>query len=343
MVAVYPNQLAGRLKPLPPLVLLWGEDAGALRQAAQQVIAATGVDVNDPFAAEKITLTDLIASPSRLADSAQTLSFTSPHRLIVIQGISGDERADVISALTESVKTALEFPLSAVTIVLAVPRALEKSSGLVKVTEAHPAALSVRFFVDSAADISSFLRNEFQAASVAITPDAVALMAAGLGADRELARREVEKLVVYAGGDSPITEDHVMASLAGAIPADAFRLAEAVGSRNRTETDRLIQYMIHQGEDLTAAFSLVLRHLQSIRTAQALRAEGQPEGEILKMTGKFKAPRNVQQDFLRQAERYPPARLATLPEYALDALSQSRSGHYDATLVLSRAMLSLSA
>lgn len=343
MVAVYPNQLAAKLKPLPPLVLLWGDDAGALRHTAQQVITATGVDFNDPFAAEKITITDLLASPSRLADSAQTLSFTSPHRLIVVQGVSGDESAATLAALTQSVKTALEFNLSAVTIVLAVPKLLEKTSALVKAVEAHATALAVRFFVDNAADISQFLRGEFSAAGVAITPDALSAMAMGLGADRELARREVEKLIIYAGTESPVTADHVAESLAGAIPADAFRLAEAVASRNRSETDRLLQHLMHQGDDLTTAFTLVLRHLQGIRTAQTLKRDGQPEGEILKLTGKFKAPRNVQADFMRQVESYPPNRLATLPDYALDTLSQARSGFLDANLVFSRALLSLSA
>ena len=343
MAAIYPNQLGQRLRPLPPLVLLWGDDAGALRHAAQQVIAATGVDASDPFAAEKITLTDLLAEPSRLADSAQTLSFTSPHKLIHVQGISGDESAATLAALTNAVKTALEFNLTAVTIVLAVPRALEKTSPLVKVVDAHPGALAVRFFVDSASDITQFLKTEFNAAGVAVTADAVQAMAGGLGADREIARREIEKLIVYAGAESPITEDHVTASLAGAIPVDAFRLAEAVGSRNRTETDRLLQYLIHQGEDLTSAFTLTLRHLQNFQTAQTMQRGGQPEAEILKLTGKFKAPSHVQRAFLQQARSYPPARLSSLADYALDTLSQARSGHYDATLVFSRALLGLSA
>ena len=343
MVAIYPNQLAQRLSSLPPLVLLWGDDAGALRQAAQQVIVATGVDVSDPFAAEKITLTDVLAVPSRLADSAQTMSFTSPHRLIHITGISGEESASTLSALTVAVKTALEFSLSAVTIVLAVPRCLEKSSALVKLVESHANALSVRFFVDNAGDLSAFLRSEFQAAGVAVEADALQAMASGLGADRELARREVEKLILYAGEDSPISAIHVSECLAGAIPADAFRLADAVGNRNRAETDRLLQVLIHQGEDLTAPFSLVLRHLQSIRAGQALKVNNQPDSEILKITGKLKAPRNVQQEFLNQVGSYPAARLGTLSDYASETLSQARSGYLDPVLVLSRSILGLSA
>jgi DNA polymerase-3 subunit delta len=343
MVAVYPNQLAQRLKPLPPLVLLWGDDAGALRQTAQQIIAATGIDPADPFAAEKITLNDLLADEARLADSAQTLSFTSPHRLIVIQGISGDETTPSLTALTAAVKHTLTLSLQAVTIVLAVPKLLDKTSALVKAVEGHAQALSVRFFADNARDIATFLQTELKTAGKAIEPDALQLFAAGLGADREIARREVEKLALYAGAENPITTDHVTASLAGAIPADAFRLAEAVGTRNRAQTDLLLQHLIQQGEDLNGAFNLTLLHLNALKTAQALKAQGQPEAEILKVTGKFRAPAHAQQAFLQQASRYPAGRLASLSEYALETLSQSRSGLIPAELVLSRALLALSA
>lgn len=343
MVAVYPNQLGARLKPLPPLVLLWGEDAGALRQSAQQVVAATGIDVADPFAAEKITLADVQADEARLADSAQTLSFTSPHRLILFQGISGDEPAAALAALTAAVKHTLTLPLAAVTIVLPVPRLLEKSSALVKAVESHAQALSVRFFADNGRDLMAFLQTEIKAAGKAVEPDALQLLAAGLGADREIARREVEKLVLYAGGENPLTAAHVAASLAGAIPADAFRLAEAVAGRNRAQTDLLLRQLLEQGEDLNSAFSLTLGHLNALKTAQGLKAQGQPDAEILKATGKIRAPAHAQQAFLQQAARYPAGRLASLPEYALETLSQSRSGLLPAELVLSRALLALSA
>jgi DNA polymerase-3 subunit delta len=344
MPALYPNQLAQKLKEGKPLlVLLWGEDAGAIRHAAQTVAEATGVDTTDPFAAEKLTLPDLAANPARLADSAQTLSFTSPHRLIQLTGVSGDERAADVALLTDAVKTALSFPLAHVTLVLPVPKLLEKSSPLVKLAEAHPTALSVRFFADTARDLAPFLQNELKALGKNIEPDALHLMVEGLGADRDLARREAEKLALYAGEDTPITTAHVLESLSGAIAADAFRLADAVGARNAQLADKLLQHLLQQGEDLSAAYSLTLRHLGQLKVAQTLKEQGQPEDEILKQTGKFRAPKNVQADFLKQARTYPPTRLATLPARAVETLTQARSGLQDGNFVLSRALLALSA
>lgn len=343
MTAIYPNQLAQRLSPLPPLVLLWGEDAGAIRQAAAQVVAATGVDVADPFAAEKLTLNDLSTTPTRLLESAQTLSFTSPHRLITVQGISGDESAATLALLTQAVKDALSMPLTAVSIVLPVPKLLEKTSALVKAVEAHPTALSVRFFVDSARDISQFLQTEVTAAGGRIEPDALHLMAAGLGADRDIARREVEKLLLYAGAESPITAAHVQASLAGATPSDVFRLAESVVARNTAQTDALLQSLIQQGEDLNGAFMIVVRQLSTLKVAATLIDQNAPEADILKVGNKVRAPRDAQQAFLSAVKRYPKPRLAGLASYTLETLSMARSGLVEDTLVLQRAILALSA
>jgi DNA polymerase-3 subunit delta len=342
MVAIYANKLVESLRQKPVCVLLWGDDAGALRQATQQVIAAIGVDPADPFAAEKLTLTDLATTPQRLAESAQTLSFTSPHRLIHISGLTGEERATELTILSDALINALSFSLQAVTIVVAVPNGLEKKHPLVKMVEAHPNALSVRFFNDSSRDITSFIQTELKAAGVAITPPALVLLAEGLGADREIARRELEKLILYAGDEVPLTEAHVQASLAGATPASAFLLAEAVAAQNPNQVDNLIHQLQQAGDDLHSAWSLTLTHLRAIAHAQNMLAAGEPEETILVKSGKGAVPPAAKQVFLQAVKRYPKARIAQLPERALDALTNSRSGLIDADHVLSRALLALS-
>jgi DNA polymerase-3 subunit delta len=343
MAGIYASKLGGYLQNLPSVVVLWGEDGGAIRQAAQQVIEATGVDMADPFAAEKLTLNDLSATPTRLAESSQTLSFTSPHRVILISGISGDEPATTVAALTQAVKDTLAFPLSAVTIVIPAPKLFEKTSALIKAVEAHAQGLAVRFMADSERDIASWLQNELKASGKAVEPEAMHLLSSGLGADRDVARREVEKLLLYVGDDPVVTAEHVQASLAGATPADVFRLAESVLSRNAAQTDHLLQQLLQQGEDLNAAFSITLKQLQTVKTAQQMQRDGQPDNEILRISGKFRAPPFAQQAFLAQVKGYPSKRLAGLASYAVETLSQARSGLVDGNLVFQRALLALSA
>jgi DNA polymerase-3 subunit delta len=341
MAQCYSNQLAATLKQGQfGLLLLWGDDAGALRQAAEAAIAQSGLDPNDPFGSDKLTLTDIAGDPPRLPTLATTIPFGASKRLITLGGLTGNERAEEISALTDAVKATLQGPLEGCFIVLAVPKHLEKKSPLVKATEAHPNALAVRFYTDAARDLSSYLQNAFKAAGARVQSEAIMLLAQHLGADRDIAAREVEKLVLYAG-EEEITPEHVRACVAGAIPIDVFRLAEAVASRDRPLTDRLTQNLIAQGEDLNGAFMAVVRHLDGLKAAQTLIKEGASETDVLTRTGKIRAPNDAKQAFLRQINTYPAGRLATLPAYAIDTLAAARSGLFASQLPLARAILAL--
>jgi DNA polymerase-3 subunit delta len=343
MASCYPNQLAGKLKnPLPGLVLLWGDDAGALRQAAQQVIQAAGLDPDDPFAADKLTLNDLAADPTLLADRAASVAFGVARRLVWLTGVSGDENArEILPPLTEAVKTILSRPLEGCLVVLPLPKLLEKTSALVRAVEGHAQALAVRFFADNARDIQTYLQNAFRAAGKTPEPAALSLLGQHLGADREVAAREVEKLLLYAADQPAITEADVRACVAGAIPADVFRLAEAVGARDASLADRLTQHLMAQGEDLNAAFVLAVGYLQKLREARRALDDGEAGDAVLAKAGKGRAPRPVQQEFLRQARAYPAGRLETLAAYALETLTASRSGLAPPELPLSRALLAL--
>jgi DNA polymerase III delta subunit len=344
LATCYSNQLEATLRQsLPAVVLLYGDDAGAIRQGARQVVAASGVDAADPFLSEKLTLPDLADHPSRLPDSASTLTLTGGCRLIQLTAVAGDERKDLVDALTAAVKATLELPLADVCIVLPVPRLLDKSSALVKTVEAHPQGLGVRFFLPSQRDLAGWLQNEFSAAGKRVEPEAMAILTDSLGADREQARREVEKLLLYVGAAETVAPDDVRASLSGAIPADVFRLAEAVASRNTRQADRLIRLLLEEGEDLNSAFSVTLTHLTKLRAAQTLRRDGKPDDALLLAAGKAKAPPQARTDYLHQVKTYPAARLATLPAYALETLAAARGGVLDGNLVLSRALLALAA
>lgn len=344
MPALYASKLPEALQgPLPLVVLLWGDEAGGIRQAAQTVANAvasrTGLTLDDPFGVESLTLPDLAAEPSRLTDACLTLSFTSPHKLVWLKGVSGTERAEELKNLTEAVTETLRHPLQGVTLLLPVPGHLDKKHALVKALEAHAGALAVRFFTDTGRDLESFLKAELARLGATATSGALHALAAGLGADREIARREVEKLACYAGAEQPITEAHVQASLCGATPSGVFLLAEAVLAQNPAKVDALLYQLQEQGDDLNGALMLTLGELTKLAKAQALRAAGEADDTILTQCGKAVLPPAAKQAFLAASRRYPAARLAHVPERALEALQLARSGLVPTDHVLARALL----
>ncbi len=344
MVALYADRLAGALKgPLPLVVLLWGDEAGAIRQAAQQVAEAvaaqTGLDLADPFGVERLGLSDLLAEPSRLTDACLTLSFTSPHKLVWVRGVSGTERADDITQLTEQVKAALQHPLQGVTLLLPLCGHLDKKHPLVKLAEEGASNLAVRFFTDTGRNLEGFLKAELAKQGVQAEPAALSALAAGLGADREVARREIEKLVCYAYPETTIRAAHVTASLCGATPYGVMLVAEAVLAQNPVKVDMLLGQLLEQGEDLNGVFSMILNDLNKIKQAQAMRAAGADDDTIARQCGKGHLPMAVKHAFMAAVQRYPANRLNQMTERSLEALTLARSGLLPSQTVLGRAIL----
>jgi DNA polymerase III subunit delta len=236
----------------------------------------------------------------------------------------------------------LQFNLTGCTLVLAIPSALSATSPLVKLLEASPKALSVRFYADTAQGLGQYIQTTLSATGVSIAPDALRLLTNGLGADREVAARELEKLLLYIAPAKNITAADVQASLSGAPKVDSFVVAEAVANRNPEQTDKLIQLLLAEGDTLESAFHAVSRHLGQLAQAQTLLNEGTDMATVMAKFGKLKAPKDAQEAFTRQLGSYPPARLKTLAAYTYKTLADARRHGSTAPLTLARAMLALS-
>src|SRR5262249_60148941 len=76
MVALKPAQIdAFMAKPNPaqPVVLVYGPDAGLVRERAEALIRAAVDDVNDPFLLARLDGDELAGEPTRLVEEALTI------------------------------------------------------------------------------------------------------------------------------------------------------------------------------------------------------------------------------------------------------------------------------
>src|SRR3954465_13267628 len=65
-----------------PIILLYGPDAGLVRERADALIASAVDDPNDPFSLVKLDGDELSAEPSRLVDEAMTVPLFGGRRAI---------------------------------------------------------------------------------------------------------------------------------------------------------------------------------------------------------------------------------------------------------------------
>src|ERR671937_1197253 len=74
-----------RPDPGRPIILLYGPDAGLVRERADALLKSAVEDVNDPFSLVKLDGDELSAEPSRLVDEALTVPLFGGRRAIRVR------------------------------------------------------------------------------------------------------------------------------------------------------------------------------------------------------------------------------------------------------------------
>src|SRR5881398_2543839 len=98
MVALRGRDIDAFLKspdPSRPIVLLYGPDAGLVRERADALVASAVDDPFDPFALVRMDGDELAAEPSRLVEEAMTLPMFGGRRAIRVRAGSRSFAAGV--------------------------------------------------------------------------------------------------------------------------------------------------------------------------------------------------------------------------------------------------------
>src|SRR2546430_11558462 len=101
-----------RPDPGRPIILLYGPDAGLVRERAEALLASAVDDPNDPFSLVKLDGDELSAEPSRLVDEAMTVPLFGGRRAIRVRAGS--------RSLASGVHTPADTPLRDCRLVIAV-------------------------------------------------------------------------------------------------------------------------------------------------------------------------------------------------------------------------------
>src|SRR5437588_5237062 len=88
MVALRGRDIDAFLKqpdPDRPIILLYGPDAGLVRERADALTASAVDNLNDPFSLVRLDGDDLAAEPSRLVEEAMTVPLFGGRRAIRVK------------------------------------------------------------------------------------------------------------------------------------------------------------------------------------------------------------------------------------------------------------------
>src|SRR5271165_3090244 len=293
MVALKANEVErflARPDPGRPVALIFGADAGLVRERAQALIGASVDDPRDPFQLARLDGDDLSAAPMRLVEEANTIPLFGGRRAVWVRA-GARNLAPAVEALVNSAPPDCRVVIEA--------GDLRRNAPLRVVCERARNAVALPCYPDAERDILRLIDEEMRENGLSIAPDARSALVPLLGGDRLASRQELRKLTLFAGGRT--ANDSVGAGLKPAPTNDNKTASDkTAGHKGRVELSDVMAVV-------SDASTLALDEL--VDAAFAGRT-GELEAQLDKARTAATAPSTIVSAALRQVAQLHKARLA---------------------------------
>ena len=262
-----------RPNPAQPIVLLYGADAGLVRERADALIASAVDDINDPFSLVRLEGDDLAAEPSRLVDEAMTMPLV------------GGRRASRIKAGGRSFASGVEIlikePPKDCRIVIEAGE-LRRDAPLRALCEKARTAVAIPCYADGARDLARLIEEELRLSGQRITPDAQAALTMLLGGDRQASRNEIRKLALYAHGNSEISLADVAAIVTDASALAVDPIVDGAFAGRPADVETAFMKALGSGVSSNGIMFAAQRQATALHRARLAIDDGEPVDLALK-------------------------------------------------------------
>jgi DNA polymerase III subunit delta len=289
--------------------LLYGPDAGLVRERADLLTAAICPDLKDPFRISDLTGGAVTSDAARLSDEAAAMSLTGGRRVVRLR--------DAGDAVTASLTPVLREARGDTMIVIEGGE-LPARSSLRKLCESAANAVAIACYLDTPRDLAAVLRETFAAHRITASSDAVAYLVAHLGGDRLVTRSELEKLTLYAGDGGRVELADAIACVGDTTTLSVEELIYAVAEGDFARLEAIMQRCLQEGQSPIGLLRAAMRHFHRLHLAAGRVAAGASPEDALRATRPpifFK----LQDRFRTQIGAWPVRRLAGV----LDALTRA--------------------
>ena len=312
------------------IFLAYGPDGGLVRETAQRLIRHLSGD--DPGAAN-ITIfdgPDLQADPSLLVLEARSVSLFGGKRIIRVRNAT----KALVMPLTE-----LRDDPGGTAIVLEADN-LPPRDALRALVEAARLGRALPCYPDSDETLMALMRETFNQAGIRADSDVAPTLRDILGNDREVTRRELEKLTLYAAASKVLTREDVLLLCAdnGALAMDA--ILDATGSGHAEKLELALNRALAANVNPQQLLAMLIGHFANLRRWRGEVDNGKPPRAVL--DGQRPKPHFSRMAALEQQLRlWSDPSLASANERLLTAVSDTRRRPQLAEPVLRRTTLAL--
>lgn len=320
-------------------VLLHGPDAGLVRERLNALTRAVAGATDDPFRVTEFAAATLRDDPARLADEAAALSLVGGRRVVRVRDADAEPRLE--TTVLAAFKSYFARGVGEALVVLTAGE-IGARSALVKLFEDADTGAAIACYPDEDRTLEALARDAFRAAGMSATPDAMAFLTTHLGSDREVSRRELEKLILFKLGDvdRTIGEDDAIACVGDSAALAMDDLVFAAGDGDHLTVQRVYGRMMDEGVSPIAILGAVARHVLRLHDVVGRAADGKSVEQA--MMGLRPPPFfKVKDRFRRQAERWSMGLLNRAVELLTEAELQAKSTDMPSAAIVERALMQL--
>ena len=312
-------------------VLLYGGDAGLVRERAARLMKTVAGDGDDPFRTATFTAQEIGKDGARLADEMAAQSLLGGRRAVRVRG-AGD-------GLTAALKAALDQP-GASNLAIVEADELAPRSSLRKLCESSPAAAAIPCYPPDSDAIARLVRDILGEAKIAIDREAETYLATALAGDRGLVRREVEKLIAYVGDDGRVDLAAAEACIGDSAERTLDDAVLAAADGNLRDVDRALEKLFAEGMSPIAVLRAAQRHFGRLHLVASRVGDGENADSViaaLRPPVFFRSKPRMR----RQIDRWRIDRLAEALERLVDTEAECKRTAMPAEALCSRTLLQI--
>ena len=334
MVAIKAHQAETFLKTIDgkfKALLFYGSDVGLISERARG--AARLLANKDGEAGEVIRLhdEDVAADPHRLMVEMQTIPMIGGRKVV---------HANMGRRMATPLAEALSEPDHLESFLVIEAGNLKPSDKIRKIFEGSAVTAAIACFGDDARDLSSVVAQVLAARCIRIAKDVQDYLVSKLGSDRALSRQEVEKLALYADGQTDVSIEDVDAIVGDASEQSLDKVAYAVALGQAGRALREFDRSVAAGLAPQAVALGVQRHFLRLHRIQLAYLE---KGS-LKAAFKMARPPvhfKLEGSFTQQCKNWPTQRLARANTLIQAAIKRVRTMPNTERVVAERLLIEL--
>lgn len=268
-------------RPDPGIVacLVYGPDAGLVRERGARLVRGVVEDPSDPFRVGEISPASLSDDPARLADEMMAGSLLGGRRVVSLRG-AGDGASSAIAGALDLMAGRGRAQADALLVVEA--DNLPGRSSLRKLFETRDDCAALPCYPDDEEGRHRFARSVLDEAGVSIDPGAMRTLVGMLGEDRLGNRRELEKLVLYAGSGDRLDEDAVLSAVGDNAAASIDDAVFAAADGRVGELDEALDRFWSEGGEPVSLIRAAQRHFQRLHLATSLAEDGRTAEDAMR-------------------------------------------------------------